>query len=369
MRIGIDIRSTLKGRMTGIGYYTLSLINALAEIDPRNDYYLYSRIGFFTRSKRLPPRPGANFRHRIDRFDAGPGKALRDVAVFHTSSFDLRPPKGARFIVTVHDIIPKVFPEGHTKDAISRLDRQLAGILSLADRIVTDAESTKKDLARFYPAETKDKIRVVYPGVGEEFGMLSGESKNLYKSTLLKYNIQSNYILYIGTLEPRKNIKGLIRSYEALKRRYNINQQLVITGMKGWLYDDIFRLAEETGLSGDIIFTGYVPRQDLKIFYNLADVNVYPSFYEGVGLPVLEAFKCGCPVVTSNVSAMPEFASDAAVLIDPHSVDSITEGIYKILSDKGLRERMRQKGIVRASGFTWQLTARRMLDIFSEAAE
>jgi glycosyltransferase involved in cell wall biosynthesis len=135
------------------------------------------------------------------------------------------------------------------------------------------------------------------------------------------------------------------------------------------LYDDIFRLAEETGLSGDIIFTGYVPRQDLKIFYNLADVNVYPSFYEGVGLPVLEAFKCGCPVVTSNVSAMPEFASDAAVLIDPHSVDSITEGIYKILSDKGLRERMRQKGIVRASGFTWQLTARRMLDIFSEAAE
>jgi len=367
MRIAIDIRPVLKKEKTGVGFYTLNLINSLAETDKENTYYLYSKIKFFSSSKRPPVLPGENFKHVIDRFNLGPPRLLKNMDIFHTSSFDIRPPKGAKFVITVHDIIPKVFPEGHTKETIEKLDSSLGPVLSASSLIVADTQSTAGDLKKHYPRESLDKVRVVYPGVGDEFAVLPENAKNLYNKTLLKYNIYSNYIIYIGTLEPRKNVTGLIKAYHSLKSWYNIKQQLVLVGMKGWMYDDIFKLTEDLGLKNNIVFTGYVPREELKIFYNLADLSVYPSFYEGAGLPVLEAFKCGCPVVTSNVSSMPEFAGDAAVLINPNSTDSISEGIYSLLSSEELRNDLRQKGLKRAAEFSWKRTAGDMLKVFKEA--
>ena len=365
MRIAIDVRSTLKKEKAGIGYYTLNLINALAKIDKENSYYLYSKIKFFSLDKKPPILPSQNFKHKIDRFDLGPPRLLKNIDIFHTSSFDIKPPKGAKFIITVHDIIPKVFPQGHTKDAIEKLDASLKHVLLSADFIVADTQSTFNDLTKYYPHECAHKLRVVYPGVGEEFVVLPKNAKNLYNRIFLKYNIYSNYIIYIGTLEPRKNITGLIKAYHSLKSRYSIKQQLVIAGMKGWMYEDIFKLVDELGLNKEIIFTGYIPREELKIFYNFADLSVYPSFYEGAGLPVLEAFKCGCPVVTSNISSMPEFAGDAAMLIDPNNVDFIAEGIHKILSNPELRSSLIEKGLKRAKEFTWERTAQQMLSVFN----
>jgi len=364
MQISFDVRSLLKKQKTGIGYYTLNLINALAGIDKENNYILYSKIKLFSSSKNPPALPASNFKNKIDHFGLGPPNVLKKIDIFHTSAFDLKPPKGAKFVVTIHDIIPKVFPQGHTQDTIDRMDKDLHKVLALADLIVSDTQCTARDLKKFYPSECNDKIRVIYPGVGEEFAVLPRESKALYNKIFLKYNIYSNYIIYIGTLEPRKNIPGLIRAFHVLKQRFKIKQQLVIAGMKGWSYDDIFSLVEELGLNKDIIFTGYVPRAELVVFYNFADLVVYPSFYEGAGLPVLEAFKCGCPVVTSNVSSMPEFAGDAAILVDPNSVDSITTGVYSILSNEELKNDLRQKGLRRAEEFSWDNTARQFLQLF-----
>ncbi len=366
MKIAIDIRSVLKKQPAGIGYYTLNFIGALAKIDKLNSYILYSKLRPFSKKKKLPPLPGENFKHKKDYFGLGPPELLKAVDVFHSSSFDIKPPKGAKFVFCLHDIIPKAFPQGHTRDTIARMDNLLAGALSLADCIAVDSEATRQDAAKYYPIETKDKLRVIYPGVGEEFSVLSDESKDFHKAGLSKYNIYSDYILYIGTLEPRKNIPSLIKAYHSLKARYGIDQKLVIAGMKGWGWEEIFKLTEELKLETDVIFTGYLPREELVIFYNCADLCVYPSFYEGAGLPVLEAFKCGCPVVTSNVSSTLEFAGEAAVLVDPYSVESIANGIYKVLNNQGIREQLSCKGIKRAEEFTWERTAAQMLEIFNE---
>lgn len=365
MRVAIDIRSTLKKEKTGIGYYTLNLIKSLAAADRENDYFLYSKIGFLSLDKKPPVLRSKNFKNRIDRFSLGPPGVLKNIDVFHTSSFDISPPRGAKFVVTVHDIIPKVFPQGHPKDVIDMLDSSLKNVLIKADAVLVDTKCTGNDLAKYYPGEIGSKVKVVYPGVGDEFSVLQGESKNLYKKTLLKYNICSNYIIYIGTLEPRKNIPGLIKAYKGLKAAKGIEHKLVITGMKGWMYEDIFRLVDELCLKSDIVFTGYVPREDLKVLYNFADVSVYPSFYEGAGLPVLEAFKCGCPVVTSNISSMPELAGSAAVLVDPYNVDSISDGIYSVLSNEELRKGLIEKGLKRAAEFTWDITAKKVLEVFT----
>ena len=364
MRIAIDIRPTLKKEKTGVGYYTQNLINSLGSVDYQNSYFLYSKIRFLNFNKKPPALPGKNFRYCIDRFNLGPPAVLKKIDIFHTSSFDIAPVPGAKFVVTVHDIIPKVFPQGHPKDVLEKLDSSLKGFLASASAILVDSKCTVNDLKRYYPGQAESKIKVLYPGVGDEFCVLPKEAKNLYKKTLLKYNIYSNYIICIGTIEPRKNIGGLIKAYKALESGHDIKQALVITGMKGWMYESVFRLVEELGLKKDVIFTGYASREDLKVLYNFADVSVYPSFYEGAGLPVLEAFKCGCPVVTSNVSSMPEFAGDAAVLIDPYKIDSIADGIYSALRDSEYRLALVEKGIRRASLFTWDMTAKNLLEIF-----
>lgn len=366
MRIAIDIRPTLKKEKTGIGYYSLNLLDGLSKADKANRYILYSRIRLFSKSKKLPVFQADNFRYRIDRLGLGPPVVLRDVDAFYTSALDLKPPKGAKFILGVHDVIPKVFPQGHTEETRLKLEKELPHALSKADVIVVDAQCTLTDILRFYGSEYKEKIKVIYPGVSEEFRIMPKNTKNLYNYIFLKYNIHSNYIIYIGTLEPRKNVTGLIKAYTALKKQYAIKQQLVIAGMKGWLYEEIFKLAEESNLGKDIVFAGYVPREELKVFYNFADVCVYPSFYEGAGLPVLEAFKCGCPVVVSNVSSMPEFAGDAAILIDPKDTNSIADGIYRFLSSEELRKEYSRKGLKRASEFTWERTALQMLEVFVE---
>lgn len=167
MKIGIDIRSTLK-KQTGIGKYTLNLIKALAGADASNGYYLYSRKKFLDFKRRLPSLPGANFSHKVDYFKKGPGRVLPDLDVFHTSSYDLDKPKGARFIVTIHDVIIKAYPYGHSENTIKEIDKNLDRVLDEADILVADSRNTKSDLMGFYGVDEK-RITVIYPGVNTMF--------------------------------------------------------------------------------------------------------------------------------------------------------------------------------------------------------
>ena len=292
---------------------------------------------------------------------------IKGVDAYYTSSYDILPPAGIKLIGVVHDIIPKVLPEVHTKDAADRLEATLQPFLTRADRVIVDSESTKRDLLKHFDLPP-DKATVVYAGVDEQYCPPEGPSKTLYKHLENQYNIYSNYILYIGTIEPRKNIKGLIQAYQLLRTKGNTSQKLVIAGMKGWMYDEVYALTESLDLAKEVIFTGYVPQEDINTLYGLADVFVYPSLYEGAGLPVLEAFACATPVVCSNVSSIPEMAGDAACLVDPRQPAQIAEAIERVLADAGLRQQMIEKGMQRAKEFSWDRTARQTLEIILQTS-
>ena len=348
MKIGIDIRSTLK-KKTGIGKYTLGMINAIAGVDKKNTYYLYSQKKVLDFKRRLPRLPGRNFSHCVDYFKKGPEVVLPEVDVFWTSSYDLQKPKGARFIVTVHDVIMKAYPHGHSKRTIEEIDEKIRYILSEADILVTDSYNSKSDLMKFYKVHDS-KIHVIYPGV----------------DPMQRVNTKEDYILFVGTLEPRKNVGGLIKAFDLLKKESGISHRLYIVGMKGWMYEDIFRAYEKAEFKKDIIFKGYVEEKELERLYQRASVFVYPSFYEGFGLPIVEAFSYGTPVVTSKTSSCGEIGAGAALLIDPSNYKEIAEAILRLINDEKLKKGLVEKGLDMAREFTWTKTAAEFLKLFKE---
>ena len=356
MRIAIDIRSTLK-KPTGIGSYTLNLIRGLAEVDSENSYYLYSRKKILDFKKHLPRLPARNFSHCCDYFKKGPWAILSDVDVFHTSSYDLQKPRLARFIVTVHDVIQKAYPSAHTKRTIEEIDARFRRILSQVDTFVADSYSTKSDLMKFYGVPGS-KIHVIYPGINVTRAiprLRSGQANNDYES----------YILYVGTLEPRKNVDGLIRAFTWLKKKFCIRHKLYLVGMKGWMFENIFKAHKESEFKKDIVFKGHKTGKSLQTLYENASMLVYPSFYEGFGFPIVEAFSYGIPVVTSKTSSCGEIAGDSALLIDPSDYKEIGEAILSLINDEKLKRDLTKKGLDRAKEFTWTRTAMEFVKLFT----
>ena len=377
MNIGIDIRSTLK-KQTGIGRYTLNLINSLAKIDSKNDYFLYSRKKLLDFKRRLPDLPGKNFRH-VKILPVGGRHACPLLDVFHTSSYDLpRQGKAIKFIVTIHDVIIKAYPHGHDEKTIKEIDEQLKRVLGEADLLILDSHNTRSDLMKFYPV-SDSIIKVIYPGVDTSDSSrlpttetMVGRSKNIANIVrasppLLQWRTSREpYILFVGTIEPRKNIQGLIKAFNYLKKNLvgdgrGRPLQLYIIGMKGWMYEDIFKEYEDSAFKNDIIFKGYVSDKELAQLYKNASVFVYPSFYEGFGFPIIEAFSHGAPVVTSKTSSCGEIAGDSALLINPDNYQEIGEAVLKIINSESLRQELVKKGLDRAKEFTWQKTAREFL--------
>ncbi|MBU1147600.1 MAG: glycosyltransferase family 4 protein [Candidatus Omnitrophica bacterium] len=343
MQIGIDIRSTLK-KKTGIGKYTLNLINALARVDSENNYYLYSRKKFLDFKRRLPRLPGANFSHC---------RVLRDLDVFHTSSYDLEKPKKAKYIVTIHDVIIKAYPHGHNEQTIKEVDEKLKRVLAEADVLVADSYNTKADLVKFYQVDEK-RISVIYPGVNTPNSELRTPNSDIQK-----------YILFVGTLEPRKNVEGVIKAFDWLKKEYGIKHKLYIVGMKGWMFENIFKAYENSEFKKDIVFKGYVQDTELSDLYRNASVFVYPSFYEGFGFPIIEAFSVGTPVVTSRTSSCGEIGKDSALLVDPANYKDIGERILKIINSEDLQKELAKRGIDRAKEFSWDRTAKEFLKLIT----
>ena len=388
MNIGIDIRSTLK-KQTGIGRYTLNLINSLAKIDSKNDYFLYSRKKLLDFKRRLPDLPGKNFRH-VKILPAGGRHACPLLDVFHTSSYDLPGQgKAIKFIVTIHDVIIKAYPHGHDEKTIKEIDEQLKRVLGEADLLIADSYNTRSDLMKFYGVHDA-KIKVIYPGVVLDSSAtvamadlleqyyssrlpttetMVGCSKNIasiVRASPPRRTSREPYILFVGTIEPRKNVQGLIKAFNYLKKNLvgavsDRPLQLYIVGMKGWMYEDIFKEYEDSAFKNDIIFKGYVSDKGLAQLYKNASVFVYPSFYEGFGFPILEAFSHGAPVVTSKTSSCGEIAGDSALLINPDNYKEIGEAVLKIINSESLRQELVKKGLDRAKEFTWQKTAREFL--------
>jgi len=293
-------------------------------------------------------------------------RLIKNADIFHWSYFKYFTHSRARNIATVHDITTIIFPEFHSNATIKLTNSAIFCIRDNADRIIAVSNTTKDDLVRTVGVEP-ERIDVVYEGCSKRYRVI--ENPQFIKRVTKKYGIGTDpYILCVATLEPRKNLLRLLKAFEVIgKKMEKIN--LVIAGDRRWGSEKILSKITESNFANRIILTGYVNPNDLPVIYNATELFVYPSLYEGFGLPPLEAMACGTPVVTSNLSSLPEVVGDAAVLVDPYNVESIARGILKVLKDKELRENLIRKGFERVKIFSWEKTARETLSVYKKACE
>jgi glycosyltransferase involved in cell wall biosynthesis len=263
-------------------------------------------------------------------------------------------------VVTIHDLSFIRFP--HLFRPANRLYLTVFTRLSArrARRLVAVSAHAAAETTRLLgvPAE---RVKVVYHGVDPVFHPLPPDGVTAFRQ---RHRLPERYVLFVGTLEPRKN---LVRLVEAFARVYDGRVGLVLAGGKGWLTDDLFARVEALGLAGAIIFPGYVMNKELPLWYNAATAVAYPSVYEGFGLPVLEAQACGTPVLTSNVSSLPEAAGDAALMVDPYDVDALAEGLNRLLTDEPLQHNLRERGLVHVRRFLWSNTALETARVYRQA--
>jgi len=370
--IGIDYTAAYE-QGAGIGRYVRDLIRALAAHDRSTAYRLF--VAGAPRDS-LPPAPGPNFQWRPTRItprwfarlwhrlqlplpvETFTGK----VRLFHATDFTLPPTlPGTKTLLTVHDLSFVRAPETSTPVLKAYLDRVVPRSARRATHVLADSQATKDDLIELY-GMPPEKITVLLSGVNPEFKPVT--DTNSLRAVRQRYQIPDNpYIMSIGTVQPRKNYARLITALAALGPAHE-DVHLVIAGGRGWLDSPIFRAVYDQGLEDRVHFIGFARDEDLPALYSGAACLAYPSLYEGFGFPVLEAMACATPVVTSTISSMPEVAGDAALLVDPYSVEAIAEALGRLLSDSELRETLVRRGIEQAAQFTWSRTARQLREIY-----
>ena len=284
------------------------------------------------------------------------------VALFHSPDFTLPPLRQGKAIVTVHDLSFLRYPQGAEPNLRAYLERVVPRAVARADLVLADSQSTKDDLIELLGMES-DRIEVIYPGVEERFRPI--EDQTFLEGVRRRYNLPPHFVFSLGTLEPRKNLVRLIEAHSSLVTRHS-SLKLVIAGGKGWLYEGIFDRVEELGLGNEVRFLGFVPDEDLPALYNLADLFVFPSLYEGFGLPPLEAMACGTPVVTTNISSLPEVVGEVGLMVPPEDVEGLAEAMERALGDRGWREEAVQRGLAQARRFTWRAAAERLVGLYEK---
>jgi glycosyltransferase involved in cell wall biosynthesis len=384
MRIGIDARTILnpdRGEAIGAGHYAYQLIRHLLEIDHENEYVLF--FDFRVREKDVKKFSRDNVKIKFYPFSdykkylpgayseiLGTATLTKEkLDVLHTTSPMSRIPTSysGKTIVTIHDLavvkVPDVFP------VLSRTKTKtmLSMAISKADKLIAVSASTKKDICEIFKCSSK-KVQVIYSGFDKR---LSEKSVLLRGEVLLRYGMEEGdkYLLFLGTIEPLKNITRLFEAFVDLKKRFtttgkNFNYKLVIAGKRGWLAAEYKQLAKDLGIEKEVIFTGYIIGDDLAPLFAQADFFVMPSLYEGFGTTVLEAFATGVPVISSNVSSIPEIAGDAAKLVNPLDVKEIADAMFAFSQDENLKNSYREKGHAQVEKFNWEKTARETLELY-----
>lgn len=366
MHIAINSRSFLLPRYTGIGRYAFNLVRNLLDIDRDNQYTLYARKGLFDRKRRLPAIHAPNLTVREDHFGFGPAGVIPRFDVFHSPAPEMCPVKKHKLVVTIHDLVYKMFPEGHTPDACRQTDRQIRSLIPRARKFICCSESTRGDLMRFFEIPW-EKTVVIHQGVDHDVFYSIGENEKQNALQRLKeMGIKTDYVLFVGTIEPRKNLERVLEAFAGLVKRGVFSGQLVIAGMMGWKTDGVHQAVVDLGINSHVLFLGYVRDFELRYLYNCCEAFVFPSMYEGFGYPILEALCCGAPVVTSDVSSCPEVAGDAAITVNPASSEEIAAAVEDILINEDLRADMVKKGFLRAEGFSFRKNAEQTLSVYRE---
>lgn len=372
MKIGFDISAQSLPR-SGIGRYQYQLLKALLELDQTHFYHLYA-FNFRNRNRFKEIQfPSENYEMKVlpipQRlitmwWQVAKIPALEQVApkcdLYQISEICAQPVKKAKSVAFIHDLTTLLFPEHHTwsnRFLHNQRFKKIGGI----DGILTNSQATKADIVKHLNINP-EKIFVTHLGADQSFRPLPDEE---VKPVLDRYKLKKPYILFVGTLEPRKNVKTLIRAFNRLKKEKKIEHQLVLAGQKGWLFESVFEEIEKSPYKKSIRYLDYVPETDLPALMNSAEVFAYPSFYEGFGLPILEAMQCGTPVVTSSVSSLPEVGGDAILYANPNFESDLADKLYLIISDPELKKQLSERGIERSKLFSWKKCAEDTLSAYN----
>ncbi len=353
MTIAIDIRA-ISGKKAGKGWALYYLLEALVKIpkvsahkfilltDREAEFKFELPNNFAVQKKNWP----GIFWHLAVAWQVRFSKEI-DL-YFAPTSFIVPALTSRKCVVMVHDLVSKLFPKGHNKKAILIENLFMKKALRKARSIIAISQNTKQDLAKLFPG-VEEKTIVVYLAGGPGYKMI--------EKPKIEVKVPEKFIIFTSTIEPRKNVKRIIQALKEVRKSLDID--LVVVGKKGWQWEGVFREIEKQELEQHVHYLDYISNSNLVKLYNKAQAFVFPSLYEGFGLPVLEAMQCGCPVVTSNSSSLPEVAGEAAVLVDPKDVNSIAKGIEQAIANKA---DLREKGLNQAAKFSWQKTAKEIYE-------
>jgi glycosyltransferase involved in cell wall biosynthesis len=366
VRIGIDAR---KLHDFGIGTYIRNLLRQLARLDHDTEYVIFCDpddrgvLDSLGENFRTVPETAGKYSF-AEQLKIPLAVRREGVTLFHAPHYVLPPLVRCKSVVTIHDCIHLMFPQylpNRLSLAYARTSISLAA--RRATRVLTVSESSKRDILRFVDVPP-DNIDVIYNSYDERFGVEPKEEDVVRVRE--RYQLDEQFVLYAGNVKPHKNLKRLIDAFHLVRKRGLDHLKLVLIGDEISKYTALRRAVHQHQLHKYVRFLGYLPEETLAVMYRLAGVFVFPSLYEGFGLPPLEAMASGTPVVTSNVSSLPEVAGDAALLVDPYDPQAIADGIYHVLTDERLRRDMVLKGIARAGQFSWEQSVRRVRAIYGE---
>lgn len=375
MKIAVNINPVLDARKSGIGYYETELVKAYLKIsnaDIKVHYFDAKNKG----KTKLPDWLNGYGKECCNFFPMSVYKLLCglfpvpytlffkekvDVTVFF--NYFLPPQIKGKRIVVVYDTVVKDYPETMNKKTRLSLQFTLKASIKRADKIITISEFSKKRITECYSV-SEDKITVIPCAADRKKFYPSADDTDLSDNICGKYNIPKNYFLYLGNLEPRKNIVRLIEAYSEAKKNKKI-PKLVIAGGKGWLYEEIFQRVKELSLLDDIVFTGYIDDGDVPEIMRHAQAFCFPSLYEGFGMPPLEAMSCSVPVIVSNCTSLPEVVGDCGIKVDPYSVEQISDALIKMTDEEFLTEQ-RKLSIRQAEKFSWEKSAIEFKKILEE---
>jgi glycosyltransferase involved in cell wall biosynthesis len=372
MRVGLDGYPLSEPR-TGVGHYTLELARALALNSPSNQFELVSPAPFAPDAQEEIARAGLSNLHttslktssiRGHWWSMGLPLYARKAGfdVFHGTNFDLPLWKRRRSVVTIHDLSALLHKDKHRSRLVRRARVRLPLVVRIADLIIADTESVKREICEHLGVKPARVVTI--PLAARDCFQPLHPAETI--RTRQRLGIEEDFLLFVGTLEPRKNLLTLLKALVRITGQTPLRPQLVIAGGEGWLMDESFAFIREAALGDRLCLTGYLADDELRALYSSCKAFIYPSLYEGFGLPPLEAMACGAPVIASRIPALEETLGSAAHLFEPTNVDALAKGIVDLLQDESQRQRLQLAGRQRAAEFSWERTARQTLAVYEK---